>query len=86
MTISTIIGKPDSRTGHVDYVPTLFVFNTTSTQAVVDQVQMSHTQIQEREERHLKRMGRATDCVQVHKKKRAKGGQSNQEVESGMDR
>ena len=29
MTISTIIGKPDSRAGHFDYVPTLFV--TTST-------------------------------------------------------
>ena len=34
MTKSTIIGKPDSRAGHVDYVPTLFVFNTTSTQPV----------------------------------------------------
>ena len=34
MTISTIIGKPDSRAAHVDYVPTLFVFNTTSTQPV----------------------------------------------------
>ena len=34
MTISTIIGKPDNRAGHVDCVPTLFVFNTTSTQPV----------------------------------------------------
>ena len=32
--LSTIIGKPDNRAGHVDCVPTLFVFNTTSTQPV----------------------------------------------------
>ena len=37
---------------------------------------VSHSDGKEREARHIKRMRRATDCVQVHKKKKAKGGQS----------
>ena len=66
---------PDKRAGHVDYVPTLFVFTKQSRNG--DQMQ---AQIQERERRHLKRMRTASDCVQINKKRKTKEGQIDEEV------
>ena len=42
------VGKPDHRKGHVDYVPTLFVFNKSAEAS-------STSQMQEREARCVKK-------------------------------
>ena len=58
----------------------------------MDQAQNSHTQVQEREIRHVRRRMRTSDSIQVHTKKRktnggqSNGGNNNREVEFSSDK